>query len=331
MLATSADSNLGGRDFDRLLATHFANEFKTRYKVKSNSFHMYWHSQKCNSRAWVQDENCMTLNHWDSNWCCFTWIVWIMYCIVDSTIFDHHSMYVYSSHRLMQLPISVLGWDYVQKWKNLKSRCLPTQQTSPLILNASWMIKMSVLSVAGELEVDHWCGVYILFFHKYDLVFWSYFIALSKYIHTLKKFMSLPWLFYLFVCFFQSHSWGDVRWVVSACRDDIATMPVWLWSQTGWHSLCWDCGWVNTCPCHQEFDWKDISQVSLHHTKSGWGSGSWVCHPVCYVVPSLQGESLLWKQWCKFTVYQWMIVRDLMVLNVSVHNVVSRWKIFCLI
>lgn len=35
MLATSADSNLGGRDFDRLLATHFANEFKSRYKVKS--------------------------------------------------------------------------------------------------------------------------------------------------------------------------------------------------------------------------------------------------------------------------------------------------------
>ena len=33
MLATAADSNLGGRDFDRLMALHFSNEFKSRYKV----------------------------------------------------------------------------------------------------------------------------------------------------------------------------------------------------------------------------------------------------------------------------------------------------------
>ncbi|KAK4306265.1 hypothetical protein Pmani_021888 [Petrolisthes manimaculis] len=44
MLATSADPNLGGRDFDRLLATHFANEFKTKYKIDAAS----------NLRAWVR-------------------------------------------------------------------------------------------------------------------------------------------------------------------------------------------------------------------------------------------------------------------------------------
>lgn len=33
MLATASDHNLGGRDFDRLLAIHFANDFKSRYKV----------------------------------------------------------------------------------------------------------------------------------------------------------------------------------------------------------------------------------------------------------------------------------------------------------
>lgn len=38
MLATAADPNIGGRDFDRLLAQHFANDFKSRYKV---SFPLY--------------------------------------------------------------------------------------------------------------------------------------------------------------------------------------------------------------------------------------------------------------------------------------------------
>lgn len=33
MLATAADPNIGGRDFDRLMAQHFANDFKSRYKV----------------------------------------------------------------------------------------------------------------------------------------------------------------------------------------------------------------------------------------------------------------------------------------------------------
>eukprot|EP00053_Salpingoeca_punica_P014851 m.135270 g.135270 ORF g.135270 m.135270 type:complete len:814 (-) comp16556_c0_seq2:349-2790(-) len=33
MLANAYDANLGGRDFDRLLLNHFANEFKTKYKM----------------------------------------------------------------------------------------------------------------------------------------------------------------------------------------------------------------------------------------------------------------------------------------------------------
>lgn len=33
MLATAADSDLGGRQIDHLLATYFANDFKTRFKV----------------------------------------------------------------------------------------------------------------------------------------------------------------------------------------------------------------------------------------------------------------------------------------------------------
>lgn len=39
MLATSSDPNLGGRDFDRLMALHFANDFKSRYKVSFPSYH----------------------------------------------------------------------------------------------------------------------------------------------------------------------------------------------------------------------------------------------------------------------------------------------------
>ena len=37
VLATVADPNLGGRDFDMLLANHFAEEFKSRYKVDAKS------------------------------------------------------------------------------------------------------------------------------------------------------------------------------------------------------------------------------------------------------------------------------------------------------
>ncbi|KAK8402003.1 hypothetical protein O3P69_001230 [Scylla paramamosain] len=44
MLATAADSNLGGRDFDRLMAQHFSTEFKSRYKIDASS----------NPRAWVR-------------------------------------------------------------------------------------------------------------------------------------------------------------------------------------------------------------------------------------------------------------------------------------
>ncbi|XP_050688436.1 heat shock 70 kDa protein 4-like isoform X2 [Eriocheir sinensis] len=44
MLATSSDHNLGGRDFDRLMAQHFANDFKSRYKIDATS----------NPRAWVR-------------------------------------------------------------------------------------------------------------------------------------------------------------------------------------------------------------------------------------------------------------------------------------
>ena len=35
VLATAADSNLGGRNFDVLIRGHFAEDFKTRYKVDS--------------------------------------------------------------------------------------------------------------------------------------------------------------------------------------------------------------------------------------------------------------------------------------------------------
>nr|WBG54462.1 heat shock protein [Austinograea rodriguezensis] len=44
MLATAADSNLGGRDFDRLMAQHFSNDFKSRYKIDAAN----------NPRAWVR-------------------------------------------------------------------------------------------------------------------------------------------------------------------------------------------------------------------------------------------------------------------------------------
>ncbi|XP_033097617.1 97 kDa heat shock protein-like [Anneissia japonica] len=37
VLATSSDSMLGGRDFDRLIAEHFASEFKTKYKIDVKS------------------------------------------------------------------------------------------------------------------------------------------------------------------------------------------------------------------------------------------------------------------------------------------------------
>lgn len=33
MLAAAADPSIGGRDFDRILAEHFAKEFLTKYKV----------------------------------------------------------------------------------------------------------------------------------------------------------------------------------------------------------------------------------------------------------------------------------------------------------
>ena len=36
-MATVADPNLGGRDFDMLLANHFAEEFKARYKVDAKT------------------------------------------------------------------------------------------------------------------------------------------------------------------------------------------------------------------------------------------------------------------------------------------------------
>nr|AKB96224.1 heat shock protein [Cherax destructor] len=44
MLATSADANLGGRDFDRLMAHHFAMEFKSKYKIDATG----------NPRAWLR-------------------------------------------------------------------------------------------------------------------------------------------------------------------------------------------------------------------------------------------------------------------------------------
>ncbi|MCL4123068.1 UNVERIFIED_CONTAM: hypothetical protein GTU68_067398, partial [Idotea baltica] len=37
MLTTTAEEHLGGRDFDHLLAQHFAAEFKTKYKIDANS------------------------------------------------------------------------------------------------------------------------------------------------------------------------------------------------------------------------------------------------------------------------------------------------------
>ena len=33
MLATAADPNLGGRDFDKFLVHHFANEFKVSWQL----------------------------------------------------------------------------------------------------------------------------------------------------------------------------------------------------------------------------------------------------------------------------------------------------------
>jgi molecular chaperone DnaK (HSP70) len=37
VLSTSADPNLGGRDFDLLLAEHFSEDFKQRYKVDART------------------------------------------------------------------------------------------------------------------------------------------------------------------------------------------------------------------------------------------------------------------------------------------------------
>ena len=37
VLGTVADQSLGGRDFDKLLADHFAEEFKARYKVDAKT------------------------------------------------------------------------------------------------------------------------------------------------------------------------------------------------------------------------------------------------------------------------------------------------------
>lgn len=37
MLASAADSQLGGRDIDKILAEHFGNEFKTRYNIDVNT------------------------------------------------------------------------------------------------------------------------------------------------------------------------------------------------------------------------------------------------------------------------------------------------------
>ena len=43
VLATSSDANLGGRDFDRLLAEYFADDFKNRYKVDARqNFRAYF-------------------------------------------------------------------------------------------------------------------------------------------------------------------------------------------------------------------------------------------------------------------------------------------------
>ena len=37
VLSTASDPHLGGRDFDLLLANHFAEDFKTRYKVDAKT------------------------------------------------------------------------------------------------------------------------------------------------------------------------------------------------------------------------------------------------------------------------------------------------------
>lgn len=37
MLACASDPNLGGRDFDVILADHFAEEFKAKYKIDAKS------------------------------------------------------------------------------------------------------------------------------------------------------------------------------------------------------------------------------------------------------------------------------------------------------
>lgn len=37
MIATSSDANLGGRDFDYILADHFCKEFLTKYKIDAKS------------------------------------------------------------------------------------------------------------------------------------------------------------------------------------------------------------------------------------------------------------------------------------------------------
>ena len=37
VLATTEDANLGGRDFDRILSEHFADEFKVKYKIDART------------------------------------------------------------------------------------------------------------------------------------------------------------------------------------------------------------------------------------------------------------------------------------------------------
>ncbi|RXG71396.1 97 kDa heat shock protein [Armadillidium vulgare] len=43
MLTTTSDEHMGGRDFDVLLGRHFANEFKSKYKIDALSNQRAWH------------------------------------------------------------------------------------------------------------------------------------------------------------------------------------------------------------------------------------------------------------------------------------------------
>lgn len=44
MIASAADSHCGGRDIDMILAEHFSNEFKSRYRIDAKS----------NARAYIR-------------------------------------------------------------------------------------------------------------------------------------------------------------------------------------------------------------------------------------------------------------------------------------